>query len=202
MPYVLLLFVIMPIVEIALLLKVGDAIGWLLTLGIVILTAILGTTMLRQQGIATLAAARARLDAGEVPAWQLLEGVLLLIGGVLLLTPGFVTDAFGFICLLPPTRRWLAQRIAARSLISVGSFGGLGRGSADGGVGGRPGGFGAPHNSGDARSGSGSTTVGSGQSDGARKSASSRTTVVIDELGGRPQPSDSVSDRSRGGAED
>ncbi|MEE9319748.1 MAG: FxsA family protein [Granulosicoccus sp.] len=117
MPWFLLLFIVMPIVEIAVLLRVGDALGWLPTLAIVIITAVLGTSMLRQQGIATLARARKRMGAGEMPAQQLLEGVLLLIGGVLLLTPGFVTDAFGFACLIPVSRRWLAAHLASRAKI-------------------------------------------------------------------------------------
>lgn len=117
MPWFLLLFIVMPIVEIAVLLRVGDALGWLPTLAIVIITAVLGTSMLRQQGMATLARARQRMGAGQMPAQQLLEGVLLLIGGVLLLTPGFVTDAFGFACLIPVTRRWLAAQLASRAKI-------------------------------------------------------------------------------------
>ena len=111
-------------------LKVGDAIGWLPTLAIVIFTAFLGTAMLRQQGMATLNTARQRLDAGEMPAQQMLEGMLLLVGGVLLLTPGFVTDAFGFACLVPATRHWIVQRIASRSVVSVGGV----VGSAEEGV--------------------------------------------------------------------
>lgn len=171
MPYALLLFVAMPIIEIAVMLRVGDAIGWLPTLAIVILTAIIGTNMLRQQGLATLNTARQRLDAGEMPAQQMLEGMLLLLGGVLLLTPGFVTDAFGFVCLVPATRQWLANRIASRSVVSVSGVTGFGRGAARG-----PGHV----------PGHGSTTVGSGATDGARNSDS-----INDDLsaaGGRPRP--------------
>lgn len=117
MPLALVLFVGMPILEIALLLRVGSAIGWIATLLIVIFTAVLGSAMLRQQGLATLNRARTRMDSGEMPAQQLLEGVMIMIGGVLLLTPGFVTDAFGFACLVPFTRQWLAARIASRVLV-------------------------------------------------------------------------------------
>lgn len=125
MPYALLIFVAMPIIEIAVLLKVGDALGWFPTLGVVILTAVVGTAMLRQQGIATLNIARQRLNSGEMPAQQIVEGIMLLVGGVLLLTPGFVTDAFGFICLVPLSRRWLARRIAARSAVGFSGSGGF-----------------------------------------------------------------------------
>lgn len=165
MPYVLLLFIAMPIIEIAVLLKVGDAIGWLTTLAVVILTAILGTAMLRQQGLATLNTARQRLNAGEMPAEQMLEGVMLLIGGVLLLTPGFVTDAFGFLCLVPPSRRWLAGRIQARSAISMGGFTGQTRAHTP--------------------SSAGSTPVGSGATEGARQASDSPASIL--DAGGKPR---------------
>jgi len=119
LPYVFLLFVLMPIIEIAVLIQIGGALGLLPTLAIIVATAILGTIMLRQQGMATLAKVRGRMASGQLPAEQLMEGVLLLIGGVLLLTPGFVTDAFGFFCLVPFTRQWLARRVASRSTVGV-----------------------------------------------------------------------------------
>jgi len=93
LPYVFLLFILMPIIEIAVLIQVGSSIGLIATLLIIIATAILGTFMLRQQGLATLTRARQRMASGQLPAEQLMEGVLLLIGGVLLLTPGFVDFA-------------------------------------------------------------------------------------------------------------
>lgn len=125
MPVALILFIAMPILEIALLLRVGSAIGWVTTLLIVVLTAFLGSAMLRHQGLATLNKARARMDSGEMPAQQLLEGVMIMIGGVLLLTPGFVTDAFGFACLIPFTRQWLAAKIASRAITGF-AVGGVG----------------------------------------------------------------------------
>ena len=117
MPYFLILFIAIPIIEIALLLRVGEIVGWAPTLLIVITTAIIGSAMLRQQGLATINTARQRLNAGEMPAQQLLEGMLIMIGGVLLLTPGFVTDTFGFVCLVPPTRQWLAGKVSARAVV-------------------------------------------------------------------------------------
>ena len=132
MPYALILFVAMPIIEIAVLLRIGSALGWLPTLAIVILTAVLGTIMLRQQGLATLNTARRRMNSGEMPAQQILEGVILMIGGVMLLTPGFVTDALGFACLVPFSRRWLAAKIAARSVVGFGGMGGINIGSTSG----------------------------------------------------------------------
>jgi UPF0716 protein FxsA len=116
MPYLFLLFVLMPIVEIAVLIQIGGAIGGWTTVGIVILTAFIGTYMLRQQGIATLAQAQQRMNSGQMPAQQMLEGLFLLIGGLLLLTPGFITDFFGFLCLIPPSRRFLANKLASHGL--------------------------------------------------------------------------------------
>lgn len=122
MPYLFLLFVIMPIAEIAVLLKVGGAIGGWTTIGIVILTAVIGTYMLRQQGMATLNLAQKRMQQGEMPAQQMLEGLLLLIGGVLLLTPGFITDFFGFCSLIPISRQFLAKKLAERSMGNMNIF--------------------------------------------------------------------------------
>ena len=98
------------------LISIGNIIGALSTIGLVVLTALLGAWMLRSQGLAAFKRVRDALDAGKPPARELLEGVILLIGGALLLTPGFVTDALGFICLLPPTRRWLLRRLMRRIL--------------------------------------------------------------------------------------
>lgn len=122
MPYLFLLFIVMPIAEIAVLIQVGGAIGGWTTIGIVILTAVIGTAMLRQQGLATLNKAQMRAQQGEMPAQQLLEGLLLLIGGVLLLTPGFITDFFGFCTLIPWSRQFLANKLAERSLSGMNVF--------------------------------------------------------------------------------
>ena len=98
------------------LISIGSVIGALSTIGLVVLTALLGAWMLRKQGIATLKRVRDALDEGKPPARELLEGIILLIGGALLLTPGFVTDILGFICLLPLTRHWLLARLMRRIL--------------------------------------------------------------------------------------
>jgi len=171
MPFILIIFIAMPIVEIAVILRVGSALGWLPTLGIVILTAVLGTIMLRQQGLATLNKARERLGSGEMPAQQLLEGMLLMVGGVLLLTPGFVTDAFGFACLIPWSRQWLAGKIAARAII-----GGVGFGGVTGGAGAQ----------GAQNPGSAGIEVGSGSTDGAHQTDSAPSSFG-NNPGGRPQ---------------
>ncbi len=190
MPFALILFIAMPIVEIAVLLRVGDALGWFPTLGIVVLTAVLGAAMLRQQGLATLNKARQRMGSGEMPAQQLLEALFLMIGGVLLLTPGFVTDAFGFACLLPWSRQWLAKRIAAKSVIGMAGMGGSGHRGAghpgSGHAGSSQPGFGHPGVTQPGPRGSTGTTVGSGATQGAENSGSSAS-AYIPESGGRPQ---------------
>jgi len=144
MPILFLLFVAVPIIEIAVLLRVGSSIGWFTTLVVVITTAALGTWMLRQQGMKTLQTARARMGAGQLPANEMLEGVVLLFGGAMLLTPGFLTDATGFLCLLPASRRWIAHRIARQVRVRGGNAA-FGRDGGPGGAGGaapgpRPGG--------------------------------------------------------------
>lgn len=110
----LFLFVTVPLVELFLLIEVGKGIGALYTIALCLLTAAIGTALLRQQGLQTLARARLNLDRGTLPAIELIEGVALAVGGVLLLTPGFVTDAIGFACLLPPTRHWFVQMVLRR----------------------------------------------------------------------------------------
>lgn len=112
MRFLFLLFVIMPIAEMWVLIKVGGYIGALPTIALVVLTATLGIALLRQQGLSTLWRARQRMDSGELPAQEIIEGLLLAVGGALLLTPGFITDTIGFACLLPGVRRWLVARLA------------------------------------------------------------------------------------------
>ncbi len=112
--YLFIIFVVLPIAEIGLLIEVGERIGTLNTVGFVVLTALVGSLMLRHQGLSTLFRARARIDSGELPLQEMLEGICLAVGGALLVTPGFITDVLGFICLLPGTRRWLVQVIASR----------------------------------------------------------------------------------------
>ncbi len=103
------MFVIVPLVEIFLFLQVGAFIGLWPTLGIVILTAIIGSMLLRHQGLATLFKAEAKLRAGELPMEQMVDGLCLAFAGALLLTPGFFTDAFGFLLFIPLFRRAFAN---------------------------------------------------------------------------------------------
>lgn len=104
----LITFIAVPIIEIALFIQVGSLIGLLPTLATVVLTAVVGTWLLRQQGFAVLADARQTMDRSELPLEPVIHGIFLLIAGLLLLTPGFFTDAIGFACLIPKLRLAIA----------------------------------------------------------------------------------------------
>ena len=119
MRLLLVLFIILPIAEMAVLIKVGTLIGVLPTIGLVVLTAVMGVSLMRVQGLATLARVQEKLQRGELPETELLEGVMLLIGGALLLTPGFITDTMGFICLIPGLRQPIARWIMARGMLGA-----------------------------------------------------------------------------------
>ena len=103
----LLLFVGIPLTELYFLIKVGAQIGAFPTIFLTVFTALLGGYMVRRQGFSTLMKVRGMVDRGEVPAIEMMEGAVLLVCGLLLLLPGFITDAVGFIFLVPPIRRWL-----------------------------------------------------------------------------------------------
>lgn len=117
--WLLLLFFTVPLVEIYVLLEVGAVIGALPTIGLVVLTAVLGAGLIRAQGISTLGRVQQELDRGELPAVGIIEAALLLVAGALLLTPGFVTDTLGFLILVPPLRRWAVESFIARRLAVV-----------------------------------------------------------------------------------
>ncbi len=102
-------FLLTPLVEIAVFVKVGGAIGLVPTLAIVILTAMLGAALWRAQGLSTWARAQEALNRGELPLQEVADGAFLIVAGALLLTPGFVTDTFGFLLFVPPIRHWLAR---------------------------------------------------------------------------------------------
>ena len=106
-----LIFFLVPLIEMVILIEVGGLIGALPTISLVILTAVAGIWLLRLEGIATLHRVQNKVARGEVPETELLEGIMLIFGGALLLTPGFATDAAGFICLLPGLRRPIASKI-------------------------------------------------------------------------------------------
>ena len=107
----LFLFLLFPIIELALLIQVGSAIGVLPTLGLIILSAVLGILLLRVAGLATAWRARERLARGELPEREMFDGLLLALGGLLLLLPGFISDLFGLLCVLPFSRHLLLGRL-------------------------------------------------------------------------------------------
>ena len=111
----LLLFVVLPAVELALLIEVGRRIGTPATLAIIVVTGIIGGSLARRQGLGVIQSLQRDMAAGELPAGALVDGILILIAGALLVTPGVLTDAFGFLCLVPAFRRTL-KRIAMRRL--------------------------------------------------------------------------------------
>lgn len=119
MRFGLLLFITIPIFEMYLLIVVGSHIGALPTIGLVVLTATIGLWLLRLEGMATLMRLQERLNQGEIPGQELLEGVMLLVGGALLLTPGFFTDTIGFVCLLPGLRKPIAEWMINRGMIGA-----------------------------------------------------------------------------------
>ena len=109
-------FLAVPIIEITVIIKVGGLIGAWPTVGLIILTAASGAAMVRAQGFQILVRAQESLNQGQFPAEELFDGLSLMVAGVLLLTPGFVTDALGLILLVPPLRRYVARWAWGRML--------------------------------------------------------------------------------------
>ncbi|HGS4861089.1 TPA: FxsA family protein [Vibrio cholerae] len=116
-PILLFLFIAVPVIEIALFIQVGSVLGVWPTIGLVLLTAIVGASLVRSQGLRTLLTVQQRLAQGQLPAQQILEGVMLAVAGVLLLTPGFFTDILGLMILLPAPRAYLAKQLMSRVVV-------------------------------------------------------------------------------------
>ncbi len=112
----LLILVGAPLVELYVLIEVGGEIGALPTIGLSIFTAVLGAWLVRLQGLSVLFRVRQTLARGETPAVEMLEGALLMMAGVLLLFPGFITDALGFLVLVSPLRRALVRAVLRRAV--------------------------------------------------------------------------------------
>ena len=117
-----LLFVIVPIVELYLLLAVGSRIGLIPTLATVIITAAVGSRCVRQQGLSILMQLRQQLQTGVLPGRAVVEGVLIAVSGILLVTPGFLTDATGVFLLVPASRQALASYLVKRYAGRVQTF--------------------------------------------------------------------------------
>ncbi|MGB1263427.1 MAG: FxsA family protein [Cognaticolwellia sp.] len=107
------LFIIIPIIEISVLMQVGTALGVWPTIAIVIFTAWLGAKYVRQQGLSTLNSVQSKMAQGQMPSDEIVTGLMLLVAGVLLVTPGFVTDFFGLSLLIPAVRHAIAGSVKA-----------------------------------------------------------------------------------------
>lgn len=110
----LLLFTLLPIVELALLIKIGEHVGVIPTIILVASTGFLGVSLARSQGYKVITKIRDNLNAGKMPADELIGGLLILIGGTMLLTPGLLTDITGFTLIIPFSRKYYAQFIKRR----------------------------------------------------------------------------------------
>lgn len=118
-----LLFLVVPIAELAIIIRVGSALGVWTTIALLIAVSVAGAWLVRWQGLATLRKVQAELYAGRMPARQLVDGALILFAGALMLTPGFLTDAVGLLLLLPPTRSMARGAVVRRFSGRIHTFG-------------------------------------------------------------------------------
>ena len=120
MPLLILLgFIALPLLEIGVFIRVGDEIGALATVAMTVLTAVVGTALVRSQGMATLNKVSASLNHGEMPLRPVFDGACQLVAGALLLAPGFITDAVGLLLFIPLVRTILLAWIISKSAITV-----------------------------------------------------------------------------------
>ena len=117
----LFLFTLVPLIELFLLVKLGDVIGFWPTVALVVATGTMGAILTRQEGLRVLRQAQADFQQGRVPTERLLDGLLILIAGAVLLTPGLITDALGFFLLVPPGRRMIRTLVSAAAARKFGS---------------------------------------------------------------------------------
>ena len=121
MPFYILLFlfIFVPVAEISLLINVGKAVGGLNTIIFVIFTAVVGAYLVKAQGISTLNSLQNEMNAGQLPAMKIAEGVALLFAGAVLLTPGFITDAVGFSLLIPNVRQAIIKWAMKKGVVKT-----------------------------------------------------------------------------------
>jgi UPF0716 protein FxsA len=105
MRYLALLIIVIPAIDIGFLLLSGKTIGFLPTIALIILTGVVGAYLTKREGLQTIKRAQEQLSYGQLPGDSVLDGICILIGATLLLTPGFITDLFGFLLLFPPSRK-------------------------------------------------------------------------------------------------
>jgi len=136
MAFLLLAFIVLPIAEIYVIIQVGEAIGALPTIALLIVDSFLGAALLRSQGRAVWQRFNEALAAGRVPAREVLDGAMVLLGGAFLITPGFISDVVGLLLLIPPSRAMFRRGVAgmARRRVTFGvrSYGPAGRASTPG----------------------------------------------------------------------
>lgn len=129
----ILLFLLTPAVELALLIQVDQLIGFWPTVGLILVTGIVGSHLARREGLSTWGRLNNRLQAGDLPGTELADGIIILVAGALLITPGILTDVFGFLGLIPFTRaylrrfvmRWFQKRMERGTMqVQFGAFGG------------------------------------------------------------------------------
>ena len=132
----LLLFIVVPILELILLIQIGQWVGTLPTIALIIFTGILGAFLVRRQGVRVLTRVNSQIQTGQLPADAIFDGAIILVAGAFLMTPGILTDIMGFLCLIPPTRRIIKKFIASRfkkmvqnGQVSVGPMGTMGMGT-------------------------------------------------------------------------
>lgn len=121
--WLLIPFLVLPVIEIALFIRVGGLIGLWPTIGLVILSAVAGSWLMRQQGAAALADLQRSFRELRDPTAPLAHGALILLAGALMVTPGFVTDSMGIALLIPATRRWVIRQLGQRMRVTSAGFG-------------------------------------------------------------------------------
>lgn len=117
--FLLVLFILVPIIEIAVFIQVGEVLGLGATLFIVVITAVLGVNLLKQQGFKAWRDIQLSMAQGNIPAVEMAAGAQLLFAGGLLLTPGFVTDIIGFSLMVPQLRLYLARQMIKKGMMST-----------------------------------------------------------------------------------
>ena len=129
----LILFIVVPAVELILLIQMGRWIGTLPTVGLIVLTGIVGAYLARQQGVQVLRRIQQQVQSGQMPGEALLDGAMILVAGAVLMTPGVLTDALGFLLLIPQSRKLLhkaawrqMKRMVDRGQVQVSGFGSFG----------------------------------------------------------------------------
>ena len=127
--WLLLLFIGVPALELYLLIVVGGRLGVIQTIGLIILTGMVGWMLVKSQGVSTIRRIQSKVGQGEIPAVEMVSGLCLVGAGLLLITPGFLTDAVGFLILIPPVRHLVAKLLMRRfKLRAVGMPPGMGEG--------------------------------------------------------------------------